>query len=105
MKKIFEISIDNLLRKVSLEICEIVKAHHRSNVEKIGSSIENTRDDLKKILSEGDLFELDSKIFEITEKKKKSLVENHRKKAEISPARCGTLHENSRQTAVVQIII
>ena len=73
-------SVDKLLEKKSLHIMNIVKEGHMRKVRSLGNSIEEVRGTLKKNMSNKEMFDLDSAVFQKTETKKNSMTENHKKK-------------------------
>lgn len=78
--KAIQASVNKLLEKTSLHIMSIVKEGHMRKVRTIGDSIENVRGTLRKNMSDKQVFDLDSDVFQKTEEKKNKMVENHKKK-------------------------
>ena len=73
-------SVDDLLKKVSLDICDKVCSAHQQKVREIGTEMESLRDVLKSKSDDEYISEFDQKIFEKTEKKKNSILEKQNKK-------------------------
>lgn len=59
---------------------DIVKAAHMQKVRTLGYSIEKVRGKLKKNISNREMFDMDGKVFNKTEDKKKIMAEKHKKK-------------------------
>lgn len=72
-------SIDVLLKKVSLEICERVKIGHKNKSIKVGEEMEKHREELKK-QPDFDISNFDQKVYEKTEMKKNIILERQNKK-------------------------
>lgn len=73
-------SVDNLLKKVSLDICERVKSAHQQKVRQIGVEIESLRDTLKDKSGDEGITEFDLSVFERTEAKKNSILDKQNRK-------------------------
>ena len=73
-------SVDNLLKKVSLGICDKVKSAQQQKVRQIGAEIESLRDILKGKSGDEGITELNLTVFEKTETKKNSFLNKQNKK-------------------------
>ena len=75
--------IDALLQKVSVEICERVRADHLRRAHSIGQSIEELRKSLEHKLSNNDFNTMENDIFKETEEKQILLNKTHEQKLNI----------------------
>ncbi|KAH3801091.1 hypothetical protein DPMN_154736 [Dreissena polymorpha] len=73
-------SVDLLLRKVSMEICERIRDDHLRRSTEYGCLLEEVRNELKKKMSNADMFDLDCEINKQTETKRKKLAAVHEQK-------------------------
>ena len=73
-------SVDDLLKKVSLDICDKVSSAHQQKVRQIGTEMESLRHILKTKSDDEYVSEFDQKVFEKTEKKKNSILEKQNMK-------------------------
>ena len=73
-------SINNLLFKVNREICDTIRDDHLRLSEEYGIPMEKCRDQLKASLTDKDMFDIDSKISDMTEKRKDDILATHEKK-------------------------
>ena len=71
-------SVDDLLKKVSLDICEKVSSAHQQKVRQM--EMESLRDILKTKSDDEYVSEFDQKVFEKTERKNNSNLEKQNKK-------------------------
>lgn len=71
--KKFQESIDSLLKKVSLEICDRLKEVHQRRAIKLGNELEEHRDELKSIIK-GNTGIFDEELLKKTESKKEKLM-------------------------------
>ena len=76
----FQKSVDNLLDKVSLSICERLAEEQKKISLDIGKQMENARDKLKKKLDGHSLFDFDQEVYEKTESSKNSILVKQNKK-------------------------
>ena len=63
-------SVDDLLKKVSLDICDKVSSAHQQKVRQIGTEMESLRDILKTKCDDEYVSEIDQKVFEKKRKEK-----------------------------------
>lgn len=75
-------SIDKLLHKVSMEICDRIKEYHIRNSMLLKTEIENVRSDIAKTLTDSQMNELDSTIQKSISSKQSKLLIQHQKKLE-----------------------
>ncbi|KAH3896227.1 hypothetical protein DPMN_020401 [Dreissena polymorpha] len=75
--------IDALLQKVSVEICERIRADHLRRAHSIEQSIEDLRKSLQHELSNNDFNTMENDIFKETEEKQILLNKTHEKKLNI----------------------
>jgi hypothetical protein len=87
----FQNSIDNLLDKVSLNICERLAEEQQKKSIEIGKQVEYARDKLKQKLDVHSLFDFDQEVYEKTESSKESILLKQNKKLH-------KLRENKRQS-------
>ena len=73
-------AVDDLLSKVSCEICCRVRDIQHSKSLESGLQMEKIRDDIKKNINKREMFEIDNNIYQLTEKKKDTMVAKHEKK-------------------------
>ncbi|KAL3872889.1 hypothetical protein ACJMK2_036070 [Sinanodonta woodiana] len=71
--KKFQESIDSLLKRVSLEICDRLKEVHQRRAIKLGNELKEHRDELKSIIK-GNTGIFDEELFKKTESKKEKLL-------------------------------
>ena len=63
-------SVDDLLKKVSLDICDKVSSARQQKVRQIGTEMESLRDILKTKCDDEYVSEIDQKVFEKKKKEK-----------------------------------
>ena len=73
-------AVDDLLSKVSCDICCRVRDFQHSKSLEIGLQMEKIWDDIKKNVNNREMFENDNNIYQLTEKKKDTMVAKHKKK-------------------------
>lgn len=73
-------SVDRLLRKVSMEICERIRDDHLRRSTEYGCLLEEVRNELKNKMSNADMFDLDCEINKQTETKREKLAAMHEQK-------------------------
>ena len=73
-------SVDDLLFKVSRDICDRVRDDHLRRSHEYSCLVEKTRNEIKNALTDDELITVDSNIFEQTERTKTILVVKHNKK-------------------------
>ena len=66
--------INNVLFLVSEEICDRFRDNHLRLSEEYGIQMEKYRDQLKTSLTDKDMFDIDSKISDMTVKKKNDIL-------------------------------
>lgn len=88
---VFQDSIDNLLDKVSLNICERLAEEQMKISIDIGKRMEGARDILKRKIDGNSLFNFDREVYEKTESAKNNILLKQNKKLQ-------KLRENNRQS-------
>ena len=73
-------SIDELLERVSFDICERICDFHLRKAHLYSQMIKDKRKQILKIVSDDKLSRIDSDIYRMTEEKKDYLVLRHKKK-------------------------
>ena len=73
-------SINELLERVSFDICERIRDFHLRKAHSYSQMIEDKRKQIQKIVSDDKLSRIDSDIYRMTEEKKDYLVLRHKKK-------------------------
>ena len=73
-------SIDELLERVSFDICERIRDFHLCKAHLYSQMIEDKRKQIQKIIADDKLSRIDSDIYRMTEEKKDYLVLRHKKK-------------------------
>lgn len=77
----FQESIDSLLEKVSLEVCERLKEEHQRRMLKLGKDLEEHRTELKSLIK-GNIGIFDEELYKKTESKKDGILPSQLKKLE-----------------------